>query len=97
MSTECYANDLHEALLNENNTAFWKCWQSKFESVNKCIEVDGCEDADVIVEKFHKHFSKSYSFNNMHRAESLKEEYTPHCVKTTAGFLWLRILILIRD
>ena len=26
-----YTNDLHEALLNKNGPAFWKCWRSKFE------------------------------------------------------------------
>jgi len=76
MSTESYTNDLHQALLTKKGPTFWKCWQSKFESVNKCVQVEGSVDANIIVEKFYKHFSKSYSYNSMQRAESLKEEYT---------------------
>ena len=76
MTTESYTNDLHEALLTKDNTTFWKCWRSKFESANKCVQVEGCVDPGIIVEKFNEHFSKAYSCNNVHRAESLKDEYT---------------------
>ena len=47
-NTESYINDLHEALLQKNNTDCWKCWRSKFESSNKCNQVEGCVDPDVI-------------------------------------------------
>ena len=45
---ESYTNDLHEALLSKNNTAFWRCWRSQFESRSKCRQVDGCANHDVI-------------------------------------------------
>jgi hypothetical protein len=32
--TFVYTNDLHDALLNKQGPAFWKCWRSKFE--HKC-------------------------------------------------------------
>ena len=50
-STLSYSNDLHDALLNKNGAAFWKCWHSKFEGSTKCVEVDTCVDPDVIVKK----------------------------------------------
>ena len=64
-----YTNELHEALLRKDNTDFWKGWRSKFESVNKCKQVEGCVDADVIVGKFCDHFVKSYACNNALRAD----------------------------
>ena len=75
MSTETYTNDLHDALLCKDNTTFWKCWRSKFESSNDCQQVDGCVDAETIVEKFRDYFLQSYTCNNPRRAMQLKEEY----------------------
>ena len=46
--TESYTNDLHEALLQKDNTTFWRCWRSKFECNNKCQQVDGCVDDNII-------------------------------------------------
>ena len=40
--------------------AFWQCWRSKFESVNKCSHVEGCADPDIIVNKFAMNFQKTY-------------------------------------
>jgi len=51
-TTESYSNDLHEALLKKNGTAFWRCWRSNFESKSKCSQVEGCIDPDVIADKF---------------------------------------------
>ena len=75
MSTDIYTNDLHDALLCKDNTIFWKCWRSKFESSNVCQQVDGCVDAETIVEKFHDYFLQTYTCNNARRAMQLKEEY----------------------
>ena len=52
MNDDIYSNDLHEALLKKNNTTFWKCWRSKFDSTNKCTQVDGCVDANIILAIF---------------------------------------------
>jgi len=48
---------------------------SKFESSNKCNQVEGCVDPDVIAQKFRNHFKKSYTANNVRRGKELKEEH----------------------
>jgi len=72
-TTESYSNDLHEALLKKNGTAFWRCWRSNFESKSKCSQVKGCIDPDVIADKFADHFKTSISCNDPDRAESPKK------------------------
>jgi len=73
--TEYYTNDLHEALLQKNNTSFWRCWRSKFESINSCIQVDGCVDPSSVADKFSVHFSRAYSCNDVKQAERLSNEF----------------------
>jgi len=73
--TECYTNDLHDALLQKNSKSFWQSWHSKFGYKSSCTQVDGCVDADVVASKFRDHFSKAYSCNNADQAEKLKCEY----------------------
>jgi len=73
--TESYASELHEALLQKNNTDFWKCWRSKFDSSNECNQAEGFVDPDIIAQKFYNHFKKSYTANNVRRAQVLKGEY----------------------
>ena len=55
-TTKSYTNDLHvhEALLKKEirPATFWRCWRSKCECNNKCQQVDGCVDDNVIVNKF---------------------------------------------
>lgn len=51
-SLSSYSNDLHEALLAKRGTTFWKVWRSKFESVNKPGEVDGCNNPIEVSSKF---------------------------------------------
>ena len=75
IETESYSNALHEALLLKNGNKFWRCWRSKFESRNKCSEVDHCVDPYVITEKFASHFSQSFSCNNSNRMTELHDEY----------------------
>ena len=71
-----YSNDLHDALLRKNSSAFWKCWRSKFEVSNKCIEVEQCVEPGVIANKFANHFCAAYKANNAHNAELLYKHYT---------------------
>jgi len=73
--TVTYTNELHDALLKKDSNAFWKCWRSKFESHSKCVEVEGCVDPTVVVNKFADHFSQSYTYNDEDRFKSLKDEY----------------------
>jgi len=75
LDTEIYTNDLHEALVRKNGTAFWQCWRSKFEPRKTCSQVNGCVDADIIVNQFSTHFQKAISSNNSLKAESLRQEY----------------------
>jgi len=75
MNDNMYSNDLHEALLKKNGTSFWKCWRSKFETSNKCKQVDGCVDADTIADKFRSYFTNVFTCNNNDKAESLKNEF----------------------
>jgi len=75
LATETYTNDLHEALMLKNNTAFWQCWRSKFERSNKCSQVDGSVDPEVITNKFADHFRTSITCNNPDKAELLKQSY----------------------
>jgi len=57
-----YTNNLHEALLEKQGTAFWECWRSKFDSNKRKIShVDGVNDASVITEHFASHFEKVYT------------------------------------
>jgi exonuclease III len=75
LTKESYSNDLHDALLKKNGKGFWNCWNSKFASHSKCIEVDGCVDANIIVEKFADHFSTCYVAHNTDRANRLFDDY----------------------
>jgi len=47
----------------------------KFEVPNKCTEVDGCVDPDIIAEKSANHFSAAYLYNDINRAESLRSHF----------------------
>jgi len=51
-------------------------WRSKFNNKNKPIEVDGCTDAKMIVNKFAHYFADSSSANNVTRASELYDEFT---------------------
>ena len=76
-ATESYTNDLHEALLQNNQTAFWNCWHSKIDSKyqRKCHEIEGSVDSGIIVNKFVQHFSNSFSGNDPQQMNKLKDEY----------------------
>ena len=65
--TQCYTNDLHDALMPKYGTRFWKCWNSQFEKVNKCCKyIDGMTDDVQIAEAFAEHFRKTCtSFNEV--------------------------------
>ena len=55
--TLVYTNDLHEALLAKQSTAFWKCWRTKFEPSKKTVgQVNGLTDGKEIVKLFKEYF-----------------------------------------
>ena len=75
--TECYSNDLHEALLRKSGQEFWKTWKSKFEHKKHHItQVDGISDSRLIAEKFADHFESICSPLNRERSNRIKCKYT---------------------
>lgn len=73
---EVYTNELHEALLRKQGTAFWKCWGSKFESKKTEIShVDGITDECTIAKRFADHFSQVCTANSFLTAERLRSNY----------------------
>ena len=70
-----YTNDLHEALMQNKGTTFWKIWKSKFENKKKCNEVEGLVNNQDIAEKFAEFFKSCYTANNVERAAELEAEY----------------------
>jgi len=75
VETSSYSNELNDALLRKDGNSFWKCWKSKVEHEYRCIEVDGCVDANITAQSFAEFFSNCYSCNSTKQEESLKEEY----------------------
>ena len=66
-------SSLYKFILMLGNISFVSC--CKFESTNKCVEVDGCVDPNTIADKFANYFSTCFSCNNKEKAESLAIEY----------------------
>ena len=61
-SIQYFTNELHEALLNKQGNAFWKCFNSKFGSKSRdCQQVDGIVDPHQVAENFSTHFQSSCS------------------------------------
>lgn len=86
------SNGLHEALLNKDNTAFWKMWNKKFCSNSASPNwINGSNDDHVIVQHFVNFFSiDNYSnadqnvqfadkFNTQHRSY-IGDRFTLHSI-----------------
>lgn len=74
--TSSYTNDLHEALVNKQGNAFWKCWNSKFDSTNKRVtQVNGLTDEKEIINQFEEYFTKICSNLTAEGSSKLKEIY----------------------
>jgi len=74
--TECYSNDLHEALMGKEGNAFWNCWNSKFEIKSKRVQlVDGVIDPEQVANNFAKHFSEACSSQSHEGARALATTY----------------------
>ena len=73
---QMYTNDLHEALMQKQGTAFWKCWNAKFGKDKSDITiVDGVSDVKTIVSHFAAHFSKVCTNSTVGGSETLKSAY----------------------
>ena len=71
-----YTNDLHEALLRKEGTAFWKCWRAKFNTFsNTPTQVDGLTDEKEIVAKFEHHFARCWSPNTVIGSKKLADSF----------------------
>ena len=73
---QVYTNELHEALLRKQGTAFWKCWGSKF-NAGRCTvsHVNGITDPTEIVNNFARYFEKVCTGNTISGADRLRKEY----------------------
>ena len=66
-------NDLHSALLNKNNTQFWKSWNNKFNSTKTIPKmVDGINNDQSIANAFAGFFKSCCVANNEVKSEMLK-------------------------
>jgi len=73
---QMYTNDLHEALMQKQGTAFWKCWNAKFGKDKSDITiVDGVSDVNTIVSHSVAHFSKVCTNSTVGGSERLKSAY----------------------
>ena len=75
MELESYSNDLHEALIKKDNTAFWNSWRSKFEIKSKCTQVNGNVDPVIIADNFASHFKSIFSANDPIKAETIRQDF----------------------
>jgi len=73
---QMYTNDLHEALMQKQGIAFWKCWNAKFGKDKSDIAiVDGVFDVKTIVSHFAAHFSKVCTNSTVGGSGRLKSAY----------------------
>jgi len=73
---QVYTNELHEALLKKQTTAFWKCWRSKFGENKRSVNyVSGINDPKIIAGHFASHFEKVCTRVSASGAARLKTEY----------------------
>jgi len=74
--TASYTNDLHEALIQKDGTAFWKCWRSKFEpNRSRPGQIDNLTDETDIVNKFEDYFTQTCCNLTTDGSQRLKDEY----------------------
>ena len=94
-ATEIYTNDLHEALLNKEGNAFWKCWRSKFgQSRQAPRQVDGIVDPSSIADYFAEHFSRVCDGAACPESERLRSSlFMMKCDRTTVVCLLLMIML----
>lgn len=76
LETSSYTNDLHEALIKKQGTAFWKIWRSKFDSTSKNIcQVNGVTNDHEILDLFQQHFANLCSETSTNQGSALKDKY----------------------
>ena len=70
------SNELHDCLMQKDNTGFWNCWNSKFKRQNKqCIAVGGLTSSTDIANSFADNFASVCHYNTPAHHERLKCEF----------------------
>ena len=74
--SQVYTNDLHDALMQKQNTTFWKCWKAKFgRNTQKIMQVDGTVDTAQIASNFAKFFAEISSDAHTANSDKLEADY----------------------
>lgn len=75
--TECFTNDIHDALMKKSGREFWHVWKSKFGTTNsRNVLVNGISDGRAISDAFAKHFKEVCAPHSEDRYTELKAVYT---------------------
>jgi len=70
------SNDLHDYLLEKDNTGFWRSWSAKFgDEKHVASIVDGVQDAKTIAEQFANLFEKTGTVNNEAISDKLRTKF----------------------
>ena len=70
------SNDLHEMLLQKEQSAFWKTWKAKFCNKVKLSDfIDGCNDSSQIANKFAEVFANACTSNSITTSKKLYDEF----------------------
>jgi exonuclease III len=74
--TSCYTNDLNDALLQKQGSAFWNCWRSKFNSKeSRPLQVDNISNESDIADLFARHFEGICTAQSDEVNNNLKDVY----------------------
>ena len=70
------SNDLHEMLLQKEQSAFWKTWKAKFCNKVKLSDfIDGYNDSSQIANKFAEVFANACTSNSITTSKKLYDEF----------------------
>ena len=70
------SNELHDMLLQKEQSAFWKTWSSKFcKKVKPAEFIDGCNDSSKIANTFATVFATACTNNSLEASIKLYNEY----------------------
>ena len=70
------SNELHDMLLQKEQSAFWKTWSAKFcKKVKPSEFIDGCNDSSQIANTFAAVFARACTNNSIEASVKLYNEY----------------------
>jgi len=90
----CITNSLHDALLDKDQSTFWKVWKSKFGKRNDTPTIiEGCSDQQEIADKFSEYFAATCTVNSPAkdaefrlRYDTLFQSYQGDCLTSNSMF-----------